>query len=119
MQNFSVALIFGVHSGLRTRFATALVFLSLLSTGMAFAQVSVSSISPANGPLSGGNVVRIFGQGFSQNSSFWFWANQAPVATLVSSAEIDVTAPARNAAGRVDVAVFSNGGAARLTNGYN
>ena len=119
MQNFSVALIFGVHSGLRTRFATVLVFLSLLSTGIASAQVSVSSISPAVGPLSGGNVVRIFGQGFNANTSVWIWANQARVAKLVGSTEIDVLAPARNVAGRVDVAVFSNSGVSRLVNGYN
>ncbi|HWZ11573.1 MAG TPA: hypothetical protein VNX22_00375, partial [Acidobacteriaceae bacterium] len=63
-------------------------------------------------------MIRIFGSGFNANTSVWIWANQARVAQ-VGSTEIDVTAPARNVAGKVDVAVFSNGGVSRLVNGYN
>ena len=102
--------------------ATALAFIVILfvSVTSAAAQASVKSISPAIGPLSGGNTIRVFGTAFTRNTTVWIWANQARVAKFVSSSEVDVIAPPMNMADKVDVAVFNcqGGSSARLVNSY-
>ena len=95
------------------------VSLLLATAHVASAQMTVSSVSPASGPVNGGNLVRLFGSGFNSSTNVWFWANQAPVVRLVSATEIDVQAPARGVVGAVDVAVFdSQSNSFRIAGGY-
>jgi len=95
------------------------IFGVLAIASLASAQIRITSISPASGPLAGGNVVRLLGSGFTSNTSVWVWANQAPIVTFVSTSEIDVRIPARSIAGAVDVAAFaSSTDSARISGGY-
>ena len=88
-----------------TLFSTQM-FLFLVLGSATKAQLSVSALSPATGSLSGGNVVRLLGSGFTPNTEVWVWANQA-ASTFVSANEIDITIPARSIAGPADVVVFN------------
>jgi hypothetical protein len=94
------------HRVLSVLLSIQFLMLLMMATG-AIAQVSVSALSPATGPLSGGNVVRMLGSGFTPNTQVWVWANQA-ASTFVSANEIDIKMPARSTAGPADVAVFNS-----------
>src|ERR1700733_7416755 len=80
--------------------------------------LTLSSISPATGSLSGGNSITLNGTGFTANTTVWIWANQAPVAKLVSASQMTVTVPAKSSAGAVDVVVSDSGTEYRLANAY-
>src|SRR6202044_2861907 len=98
-------------------FSTQAFLFLILVTG-AEAQISISALSPTAGPLSGGNVVRLMGSGFTPNTQVWVWANQA-ISTFMSANEIDIKIPGRSVAGPTDVDVFNSQGiAVRLAGAY-
>jgi hypothetical protein len=69
---------------------------------------TVTSVSPASGPASGGNVVSVTGDGFARASTVSFGRNDATSVTFVSRKELTVTVPA-HVPGAVDVVVTSSG----------
>lgn len=98
---------------LTTTLPAALIGVLLPSAPAAQAQ-TISQIVPASGPVTGGNVVRLLGSGFTASTGVWFWANQVTASKLVSANEIDVLVPACTVTGTVDVAV----GSGRLNSSY-
>lgn len=78
---------------------------------------TITSVSPATGPTTGGTLVTITGTGFTGATSVKFEATNAPSYTVNSSTSITATAPA-GAAGTVNVSVTTLGGKATITNGY-
>lgn len=65
---------------------------------------TVTSITPATGPLAGGTAVTITGTGFQAGATVRFGANAATGVTVVSATSITATSPA-GAAGAVGVTV--------------
>jgi hypothetical protein len=94
------------------------MFLAVSLNAFAATSLALSSITPATGPLSGGNTITLNGSGFTTNTSVWIWANQAPVAKYVSATQLTVTVPAKSSAGAVDVVAIDSGVESRLSGGY-
>ncbi|WP_029100292.1 IPT/TIG domain-containing protein [Brevibacillus thermoruber] len=69
-----------------------------------YAQPEVTNISPANGPLSGGNTVLISGKNFLSGVTVKFGGVPASV-TFVNSGYLKAVVPAGTASGTVDVAL--------------
>ena len=81
------------------------------SSGVTYAYVAapvVSTLSPAQGPSTGGNTVTITGTGFTGATGVFFGTASAAY-TVVSSTQITATAPAAPVA-PVEVAVVTPGG---------
>lgn len=55
--------------------------------------ISVSSASPAQGPTTGGTVVKITGKGFQTGAHVAFGSSQSTAVTVASSTEIDAMSP--------------------------
>lgn len=70
---------------------------------------TITSITPANGPLGGGTSVVINGTGFSGVTSVQFGATNATSFTVDSATRITATSPAASA-GTVDIRVTATGG---------
>lgn len=68
------------------------------------------SLSPAAGPVAGGNVVTIAGTGLSTATQVAFGANTA-TPTVLSDSELSVAVPTGAAPGTVEVTVTTAGGA--------
>lgn len=100
--------------------ALLFVFMFVVFSVNAFATtpLTLSSLTPATGPLSGGNSITLTGTGFTANTSVWIWANQAPVTKLVSANQLTVTVPAKSSSGAVDVVVIDSGIQYRLSTSY-
>ena len=79
---------------------------------------TITSIDPADGPVSGGQVVTITGTNLSTATSVTF--GQAPAASFVVNGLTSITAttPPHGSAGAVDVVVSTAGGWASLPGGY-
>ncbi|MFI6850051.1 IPT/TIG domain-containing protein [Kitasatospora sp. NBC_00085] len=71
-------------------------------------------LSPASGPVTGGNTITIAGTGLSTPTAANFGANSA-TPTVISDSQLSVTVPAAVAAGEVSVSVDTAGG---TTNGF-
>lgn len=71
---------------------------------------SVNAVTPAQGPVAGGNTVTIAGANFLGTQAVYFGSNAAPSFTVLSSSRIAVTVPA-GIAGFVNVVVETNLGA--------
>jgi len=71
---------------------------------------TVTSISPASGPTTGGTAVTITGTGFTGATGVTFGGGAGTGLTVISDTQVQVTAPA-HAAGAVDVIVTTTGGA--------
>ncbi|WP_237539814.1 MULTISPECIES: IPT/TIG domain-containing protein [unclassified Streptomyces] len=69
----------------------------------------VSGVSPAQGPVSGGNTVTLTGTGFTGTTAVTFGAVPATSFTVVSPTQITAVVPA-GAAGPVAVTAFASGG---------
>src|ERR1700737_573486 len=77
-----------------------LLFLALLVPGLAgcgagnmslaAGRITITGLTPASGPVSGGNVIRILGTGFKGNTSVRILSNEARIVRYVSPTEIDV-----------------------------
>ncbi|MCE0539203.1 IPT/TIG domain-containing protein, partial [Kineosporia rhizophila] len=78
---------------------------------------TVASVSPAAGPLAGGNTVTISGTGFTVNSAVSFGAVPASSVQFGSATQLTAVVPA-GAAGPVDVEVATQYGQDTLNNGY-
>ncbi|WP_051318194.1 IPT/TIG domain-containing protein [Cohnella thermotolerans] len=68
---------------------------------------TVTSLSPNNGPTSGGTQVYINGTGFMRGLKVYFGTQEAVVNTYYSSSRLLVIAPANNQAGTVDVRIVN------------
>jgi hypothetical protein len=71
---------------------------------------TISSISPTQGALAGGDTVTINGSGFTGFTGVGFGGTNAPTANLVSDSQITATSPPGNAAGDVQVTVVTPAG---------
>lgn len=81
--------------------------------------ITISTITPNFGKVTGGDVIYIDGLNFKSGSTVSFGSNQVN-STFVSSTRIKVTTPAAAAAGKVDVTVTNlDGGTGTLVQGYN
>jgi hypothetical protein len=79
--------------------------------------VTVSSVSPSNGPPAGGTAVTITGTDFASGATVTFGGVAATSVVVVSTTEITATTPA-GSAGAVTVTVTSGGQGGNLTNGF-
>ncbi len=96
----------------------AFIFIALTVNALAATPLTLTSLTPATGPLTGGNTITLNGTGFTANTSVWIWANQAPVTKLASANQLTVTVPAKSSAGAVDVVVVDSGAQYRLPTSY-
>jgi hypothetical protein len=71
---------------------------------------TVTGISPAAGPLTGGSVVTITGTAFTGASWVTFGSTAATHVTVVNATAVTATVPANTTAGTVDVTVTTPGG---------
>ena len=78
---------------------------------------TVTLASPIQGPATGGTVVTLTGTGFVAGATVTFGGTAATGISVVSSTQINCTAPA-HAAGAVNIAVTTTGGTGTLNNGY-
>src|ERR1700755_919922 len=83
---------------------TACIFLFGISNSL-FAAPAISSVSPSNGPISGGNNVTINGSGFLSATNVNFGIRPAASFTVNSDTSITAQVPT-GTAGRVDVQVI-------------
>ncbi|MCC6386381.1 MAG: IPT/TIG domain-containing protein [Dehalococcoidia bacterium] len=91
---------------------------------------TITSLSPSNGPVGGGNVITVFGSGFFGGgvTAVTFGGANVPVAytgsaagtnVIVSDTQIKVTVPARATAGTVEVTVTTLQGTSAVTGTAN
>ena len=73
-------------------------------------QPTVSEISPANGPKSGGTTVTVTGTGFSGATSVTFGGAAATAMNIISDTSLTAVSPASANPGTVDVVVTASGG---------
>lgn len=71
----------------------------------------VTQVVPASGPLEGGTLALVKGQGIEAGAAVWFGGVAVANATVESSGTISVLVPAGAAAGKVDVKVRNPDGA--------
>ncbi len=81
------------------------------------AGLSISGVSPGNGPPAGGTAVTITGTDFASGATVTFGTAAATNVVVVSATEITATSPA-GSAGAVTVSVTSGGQNASLVNGF-
>jgi hypothetical protein len=89
-----------------------------LKTGFTYSSVQVTQVTPAIGPLGGGNTVTIQGQGFTSGSTVMFGTTAATSVTFVSATTLTAVAPA-HVGGLVSVAVTNAGGTGTLAKAYS
>src|ERR1035437_9973170 len=94
-----------------------LVFLALSSPSAFAAAPTITSISPNNGAIAGGNKVTIFGTNLQLATSVTFGGTAGTIAYNPTTGDLWPTVPA-HAAGTVNVAVTTPGGTVTSTNGY-
>jgi hypothetical protein len=88
------------------------------STSTSSSGVTITSISPASGPVSGGTLVTIKGSGFASGASVSFGGANATSVNFISSAQLTAVTPA-NTAGAANVTVTdSDPGTASLAGGF-
>jgi hypothetical protein len=80
------------------------------------ARPTVSSVSPAAGPTTGGNTVTITGTNFLSGAGVRFGGTASGSVTFVSATQLKAVAPA-HAAGTVDVTVSTPGGTSAIVAG--
>jgi hypothetical protein len=79
---------------------------------------TVSSISPAYGPLAGGTSVTVTGSGFTSSSTVFFGGAQASRVNFVNSTSLVATAPP-GSLGTVDVTITTSNGSINLPGAYS
>ena len=70
-----------------------------------FDELAVTGLSPAEGPVEGGTVVTITGQGFTAATQVLFGGNSSPGISVLSATQLTAVVPRGAAPGLVDVAV--------------
>jgi hypothetical protein len=83
-----------------------------------FDELVVTSFSPREGPVAGGTVVTLTGQGFTEDTHVLFGASSSPRVTFVSSTELRALAPRGAAADAVDLVVYNKNGVSTQRRGY-
>ena len=89
------------------------------SNGLSYTYVdapTVSSLSPTEGPTSGGTAVTVTGTDLATTQSVTVGGSTAPF-TVVNSSEVSIVTPP-GSAGAADVVVTTSGGTATLVGGY-
>lgn len=81
--------------------------------------ISITGLTPNNGPLTGGTTVTITGAGFQGGATIVkFGANNGTGVNVVSDAQLSVLTPAAAANGPVAVSVTNDNGTAQLPNAF-
>ena len=93
----------------RTAAASIAGILFLTLGAVAQGQVTVASISPTSGTISGGTSVQLNGTNFQSGAAVTFGSTPATSVTMVNSTTITATTPS-HAAGAVNVTVTNPGG---------
>ena len=89
-----------------------------LTSGYTYVIVpTITSVSPNNGPTSGGTAVTVSGTSFASGATVMFGSAAATNVVVVSATQITATTPA-GSAGAVTVTVTSNGQSGSLANGF-
>ena len=83
-----------------------------------YEEPSIDAITPALGPLTGGNPVALDGAGFMGNESVQFGSTFASVLSKQGFGELVIEAPKADVAGPVDVEVATDYGAVVVPGGY-
>lgn len=83
-----------------------------------FDELSVTSVTPKEGPLAGGNTVDLIGTGFTADAEVLFGNNAATQITLVDSTHLTVTVPRGQVADLVDLSVYNKNGTGNLRRVY-
>lgn len=92
---------------------------SSTSTTSSNSSVTISSVSPASGPISGGTLVTINGSGFASGASVSFGGANASSVNFISSTQLTAVTPA-GSAGSVNVSVTnSDPGTGTLNSGFS
>ncbi|MFS0857171.1 Ig-like domain-containing protein, partial [Paenibacillus taichungensis] len=78
---------------------------------------TITGVSPASGPASGGTTVTLTGTNLTGTTGVTFGGRAATAYTVNSATQITATAPS-GTAGAVDIVVTTPGGTATLTGGY-
>lgn len=93
---------------------TIAYWLSIVCTGAMLCAPVITSITPSNGSVVGGNVISIKGTGFTGTTAVNFGFRPATMFTFISDTLISAVVPA-GTAGTVDVTVKANGRNSALT----
>jgi len=92
---------------------------STLSRAFRYVQgVSIDSVTPASGPVAGGNAITVRGSGFAVGLDLRIGALSASSIRIVDGTTIEAVVPP-GAAGLVDVVVVQQGAIYRLNDGYS
>ncbi|PZR18544.1 MAG: hypothetical protein DI536_01300 [Archangium gephyra] len=83
-----------------------------------FDELVVTTFSPREGPLAGGNEVTLNGNGFTNDTQVNFGAFSSPKVTFVSATEVKAVVPRGVAAGPVDLVVYNKNGASNQRRAY-
>jgi hypothetical protein len=84
-----------------------------------FEILSLTDVSPAFGPLAGGNTITLTGTGFPPGATVTIGGVPAPFVTIINPTTIQVVVPPGAALGPVNVSVTAPGGVtSTLPNGY-
>ncbi len=78
----------------------------------------ITSLDPANGPLTGGTTVSLFGEHFVDGARVTFGPELGVGVVVVSAVKLTVVTPAGVVPGPVEVTVTTAGGTAKLSNGF-
>ena len=90
-----------------------------VAPGTTLTPPSLNTVSPAAGPLAGGQTVTLSGSDFASDTTVKFGGASATNVTLSGSGSITCVTPAGTASGAVDVVVTSaTNGSATLSGGY-
>ncbi len=81
-------------------------------------ELSVTSVTPKEGPLAGGNTVDLLGTGFTADAQVLFGSNSALAITLVDSTHLTAVVPRGPLADLVDVTVYNKNGSGNLRRYY-
>ncbi|MBI1852155.1 MAG: IPT/TIG domain-containing protein [Planctomycetes bacterium] len=80
---------------------------------------TITGVSPATGPVRGGETVDVLGTNLPSDAMVWFGDTSATVVSRTGSSQIQVQTPPGSAIGQVvDVSVTESGGIATLANAY-
>lgn len=83
-----------------------------------FDELVVTTFSPREGPLAGGNEVTLTGTGFTDDTQVNFGTFSSPRVTFVSATELKAVAPRGAAVGPVDLVVYNKNGASNQRRAY-
>ncbi|WP_224362419.1 IPT/TIG domain-containing protein [Hyalangium versicolor] len=83
-----------------------------------FEPLTLSTVTPEEGPQAGGNTVTLVGSGFTEGTQVLIGGTTSPRVTRVSSTELRVVAPRARLADRVDVRVYGDGEGGLLRRAY-